>query len=237
MGREADAERTEASAAAIAKPVADWRAQRGLGRNQAPPTAGQQRNAPLVQERAGILAGMLLPALGEWPEAPAYEPERMLEYGVFTEVVIAMVLVGALLLIVAWCLPAAPGGFGRTLALVGLGLLAACLVVGVLLGVSRGLAGQRQHGQFYGSIFRVLVLTLALSIIVLGVVARPLQSGAGPQASPIARAGVTVPVPERGIHPPGRRGVAGAREVSAGLRRGRHSRGLKSALRSQSRPT
>jgi hypothetical protein len=48
---------------------------------------------------------------------------------------------------------------------------------------------------------------------------------------------VAVPVPERGIHPAGRRSVAGAGGVSAGLGRGRHSCGLKSAFRGKSRPT
>jgi hypothetical protein len=297
MGREADAQRTEASAASIGKPVNNWRAQRYLARNQNSQTAGQERNEQLLQERAGILASMLLPALGEWPEAQEYEPGRMLEYVVFTEFVIAAVLavlllamlvsqllalrwrvfrpaneppppmlmpdpgtririmilgvilplvlffvvtrylpwsghaysirvgmpklvaefgllvmalvtlpslmtmaqvkrrclalgvnvtrwharylswtcgfVGALLLIIAWGLPATPGDSVRTLALVGLGFMAASLVVAILLGVAQGLAGQRPYGQFYGSVFRTLVPMLALTIIVLGVIARP----------------------------------------------------------------
>jgi hypothetical protein len=107
LGREADAQRTEAIAAAMGKPVQDWRAQRDPARRRSPPTAAQQRNDQVLHDRAGILAAMLLPALGEWPEAKAYEPGRMLEYVVFTEVVLAATLVallGALVIcgILAW---------------------------------------------------------------------------------------------------------------------------------------
>jgi hypothetical protein len=80
---------------------------------------------------------------------------------------------GALLLIIAWCLPATPGDSVRTVALVGLGFMTACLVFGILLGLAQGLTGQRQHGKFYGSVFRTLVPMLALTIVVLGGLARP----------------------------------------------------------------
>ncbi len=297
LGRVADAERTEAEAAAIAKPVNDWRAQRDLVRKGTPPATTEQQNTRLLEERAGILASMLLPALGTWPEAQAYEPGRMTEYVVFTEVVVAAILVGllltllvsqllawrwrmfrpanepppprlmpdagtlvrililgvilplvvffvvtrclpwsgqaysvrvgapkllaefgllvmalvtlpilmtiaqvqrrcsalnmnvarwharhvswacslvgALVLLVAWCWPAAPGESIRNLAFVGLGFLAVALVVAVLLGIAQGMGGQRQHGAFYGSVFRTLVPVLALTIIVLGVITRP----------------------------------------------------------------
>jgi hypothetical protein len=81
---------------------------------------------------------------------------------------------GVLILIVAWFLPINPSGFAWTFAMVGLGFIAAALAVGILLGIGQGLAGQRQHGMFYGSVFATLVPTLALTIIVLGVITRPL---------------------------------------------------------------
>jgi uncharacterized membrane protein YhaH (DUF805 family) len=82
--------------------------------------------------------------------------------------------VGVLLLVIAWCLPAAAGDSVRTPAFVGLGCLATSLVVAILLGLAQGLGGERQYGRFYGSVFRTLVPMLALTIVVLGVVTRPL---------------------------------------------------------------
>ncbi len=298
LGREPDAQRTEASAAAIGKPVQEWRAQRALDGGKNPPSTAHQRNEQVLQERAGILASMLLPALGEWPDAKAYDPGRMLEYVVFTEVVLVAVLaalllatlvsgllalrwrvfrladeppsprlmpdprtmirilllgvilplvlfflvtrclpwsghaysirvgapklmaefgllvmawvtlpicltlahvrrrcaalgirvtrwharyvswpcgfVGILLLVIAWCFPATPSDSVRTLAFVGLGLLGLSLVTGAILGIAQGVGGQREHGRFYGSAFRTLVPMLALTIVVLGFVTRPL---------------------------------------------------------------
>jgi hypothetical protein len=81
---------------------------------------------------------------------------------------------GVLILIVAWFLPVGSGGFSWKFAMAGLGFLAASLAMGILLGIAQGLAGQRQHGRFYGSVFATLVPMLALTIIVLGVVTRPL---------------------------------------------------------------
>jgi hypothetical protein len=81
---------------------------------------------------------------------------------------------GVLILIVAWFLPIHSSGFARTFAMVGLGFIAAAFAVGILLGIGQGLAGQRQHGMFYGSLFATLIPMLALTIIVLGVVTRPL---------------------------------------------------------------
>jgi hypothetical protein len=81
--------------------------------------------------------------------------------------------VGGLLLLIAWFLPPTPGQAVKTLAMVGLGLIATALAVGILLGIGQGLGGQRQHGVFYGSVFRTLVPMLALTIIVLGVSTRP----------------------------------------------------------------
>ena len=97
IGREAEAERTAARAALIAKPVTDWREQKNLARKQETQTAEQRQDEQLLEERAGVLASMLLPALGQWPAAEEYAPGRMLEYVVFTEFVIAVIL-GALLL-------------------------------------------------------------------------------------------------------------------------------------------
>ena len=297
IGREAEAERAAARAALIAKPVTDWREQRDLARKPESQTAEQLEGEQLLQERAGVLASMLLPALGQWPAAEEYAPGRMLEYVVFTEFVIAVILgallltlftsyllalrwrvfrpageppppilmpdlvtvfrilllgvilplalffvvtryfpgsghdysvevglhklaaefgllavalgtlpilmtvaqvqrrcralgvpmarwqarylwwslcfVGTLLLLIVWFLPPTSGQVVKTLAMVGLGFLAAALAVGILLGIGQGLGGQRQHGVFYGSVFRTLVPMLALTIIVLGVSTRP----------------------------------------------------------------
>jgi hypothetical protein len=296
IDRPADAESTSTAAAAIAKPVNDWREQRRLAR-EAAPSNRQPRNEAVLQERAGVLASLLLPALGQWPEAQDYRAGRMLEYTVFTEFVIAVVLLslflamliggllawrwrlfrrpgeppppilipnaaetirimligvvlplalffvvtrcvpwsghsysmrvaghklmaefgllamalvalpilmilghvkrrceargmdvarwqarylsgafaclGALLLIIAWAFPAGPGDTARIVAIAGLGFLAGALVVSILLGVAQGLAGQRRHAQYYGAVFRTLVPMLALTMIVLSIMARP----------------------------------------------------------------
>lgn len=297
LGREAEAERVAARAAQIAKPVTDWREQKNLARKQESQTAGPLQDEQLLQERGGVLASLLLPALGKWPAAAEYAPGRMLEYVVFTEFVIAVILaallltlfisyllalrwrvfrptgeppppilmpdlvtlfrilllgvilplalffvvtralpwsgheysrsvgmhklaaefgllavalgtlpilmtvaqvqrrcralglpiarwqarylwwslgsIGALLLLVVWFLPPTSRPMVQTLAKVGLGFLAAALAVGILLGIGQGVGGQRQHGVFYGAVFRTLVPMLALTIIVLGVSTRP----------------------------------------------------------------
>jgi hypothetical protein len=81
--------------------------------------------------------------------------------------------VGALLLLIVWFLPPTSGPVARTLAMVGLGFMGTALAVGILLGIGQGLGGQRQHGLFYGAVFRTLVPVLALTVIVLGVSTRP----------------------------------------------------------------
>jgi hypothetical protein len=81
--------------------------------------------------------------------------------------------VGGLLLLVAWFLPPTSGQAAKTLATVGLGFMGVALTVGILLGIGQALGGQRQHGVFYGAVFRTLVPMLALTIIVLGVSTRP----------------------------------------------------------------
>jgi hypothetical protein len=92
MNRPADAERTATTAEVIAKPVNDWREQRK--------SADQSDGAALLQERGGVLASLLLPALGTWPEAREYEAGRMLEYTVFTEFLVAVVLLALFLVMV-----------------------------------------------------------------------------------------------------------------------------------------
>jgi hypothetical protein len=84
IDRVPDAERTATNAAAIAKPVNDWREQRR--------SPAQSDGETVLRERGGVLASVLLPALGKWPEAGEYEAGRMLEYTVFTEFLVAVVL-------------------------------------------------------------------------------------------------------------------------------------------------
>lgn len=94
LGRDADASRVETRAAAIARPVNDWRAAVEAARHPDSATPEQRRGQEALEQRAGNLASLLLPALGEWPAAEAYRPGRMVEYVVFTELVVAGVLVG-----------------------------------------------------------------------------------------------------------------------------------------------
>ncbi len=92
IGQEPEAERVAAYAALIAKPVSDWRERRAQTEKTKPPSAEQVANEKALVERAGVLAAMLLPALGTWPDVREYEAGRMLEYTVFTEVLVAAII-------------------------------------------------------------------------------------------------------------------------------------------------
>lgn len=106
IGKDAETEWTIVNAETISKPVSEWRERLAQTREEGPQDPEQQRNERIRQERAGVLVSMLLPALGQWPNALEYEPERMLEYTVVTEFLLSVVstvfLVGmAVCLIVA----------------------------------------------------------------------------------------------------------------------------------------
>jgi hypothetical protein len=107
IGLETEAEHAATNAAAIFKPVGDWRAQRKQDREPGGPNAPHRQGERILIERAGALAAVLLPALGQWPDAAVYEPERRLEYTVAAEVLMAIVSVLLLAamgvsLVVAW---------------------------------------------------------------------------------------------------------------------------------------
>ena len=90
LGREADAERTEWRSARISAPVDTWREQRQT-------SAGDSGDERILRERGGVLARVLMPALGTWPEPSAYDAGRRLEYTVTTESVVGLVTLAFLL--------------------------------------------------------------------------------------------------------------------------------------------
>ncbi len=74
LGRNTDAIRTASQAGAIAKPVSTWRERREEE------TEADQAGEKALRERGGVLVQLLMPALGIWPDEPAYDPSRRLEY-------------------------------------------------------------------------------------------------------------------------------------------------------------
>jgi len=94
MGREADAELAIRKAATVSGPVKEWRNQTRAGENN----ENKSRNDRILDEHAGILPKLLIPAIGRWPTAEEYKPERMLEYTVFTEFLVFIV---SILLLIA----------------------------------------------------------------------------------------------------------------------------------------
>ena len=114
MGCEAEALRAERRGAALGKPV------RTLRSNRKKHTEIDEKRDELVKARGGLLASLLLPALGGSvapPSADDYRAGRMLEYTVFTQVIMSLAgllilvaMFGCLLVAVRWRLK--PGGGG-----------------------------------------------------------------------------------------------------------------------------
>ena len=95
MGREDEADLAATRAAALAKPVADWR----QDREKADGSDGET----IARKRGGVLVRLLLPALGTWPDESEYAPSRTVEYAAATEGLLA-VLCLALLAVMLLCL-------------------------------------------------------------------------------------------------------------------------------------
>jgi hypothetical protein len=105
IGRDEEAEKARVSAAAVAEPVMAWREHQRQSRDKETQTAEQVAQARSLLYRGSVLASMLLPALGEWPdmESESYRPGRMLEYTVATEMGLSGVcLVFVALMVVGW---------------------------------------------------------------------------------------------------------------------------------------
>ena len=103
IGKDAEAVRTIVNAETLSGPVSEWRNRRTQAREEGPKPQEQQRNEQILQERAGVLVAMMLPALGQWPNAQEYEAERMLEYTVVTEFLLS-VLAAVFLVAMGVCL-------------------------------------------------------------------------------------------------------------------------------------
>ncbi|MCK5802570.1 MAG: hypothetical protein KAI66_07040, partial [Lentisphaeria bacterium] len=114
MGCEAEALRAERRGAALGKPGTTLRSNR---KNH---TESDEKRNELVKARAGVLASLLLPALGDGVkqlDVDDYRAGRMLEYTVFTQVIMSLAgllilvaMFGCLLVAVRWRLK--PGGGG-----------------------------------------------------------------------------------------------------------------------------
>ena len=92
-GKPEQAEIARQNAERLGKPVRDWREKMQNGKKSPAYQAQEQR----LKKSGGILAGMLLPALGEFPPEKDFEYGRLVEYVMVEKVVLALL---ALLLLV-----------------------------------------------------------------------------------------------------------------------------------------
>lgn len=127
LGDKAAAERLRAESALLAAPVRQWKER------------VKQSNGTTLRKQGSILAGMLLPALGESPTPDQLKPARMVEY-VVAEGIVLIILSFVLLIVMIVAALAAiyyrwmrPGRTASLLLLPEIGELARLLVVSVFL--------------------------------------------------------------------------------------------------------
>ena len=89
VGDSARADRAHQEATALAEPVRAWK-----DRRKAAESAEREQ---AMKDGGGVLAGLLLPALGEYPTDAELAPSRYVEYAIATGLVISLLSVGLLL--------------------------------------------------------------------------------------------------------------------------------------------
>jgi hypothetical protein len=177
LGDSAAAERARKEAGRLAAPVKQWRERRQAMEKSA---KADQYMAKLHQE-GGILAGLLLPALGEYPTADELAPSRQLEYVIVEGaalIILSSILVGLMLL----CGLASVyysrfrgGGHYSLLLLPGPGETARLLAWGVLLplavfyAVTRGLPWSGRNMSLLYGLPTLTAQALALLFAMLGI--------------------------------------------------------------------
>jgi hypothetical protein len=146
LGDAVRAARTREEAAALAAPVKAWKERRKAAES------GDRRDA--TQSRGGILAKLLLPALGESPTADELAPSRQVEYALAAGVAIAFleaVMLLVMLVFLADGLIRRVRGSAGILLLPEWGTTARLLLVGVLLPLAAWVAVSRCPALSYAA--------------------------------------------------------------------------------------
>lgn len=79
---------------------------------------------------------------------------------------------GAATLALIWLCPATEHEVVKVVAWIAAGVIGLSFVIGALLTLAQGFAGQKCHGRFYGTTCRTMIPVLALVVMVLGLAAR-----------------------------------------------------------------
>lgn len=101
IGMDARANRVEEYAASLTQPVKEWRS--GVKGETPEALARKTEGEKILERHGGMLASLLMPAIGEWPEAEQYAPSRILEYTMITEALM-MLMTAGLFIAMAICL-------------------------------------------------------------------------------------------------------------------------------------
>ena len=91
----------------------------------------------------------------------------------FARRLLPVLIIESILFALVWLIPATPSPLPERIARIMATITAGTLAIGALIAFIQGIAGRKEYGLFYGTVFRSMIPLLAGALIVLSLISRP----------------------------------------------------------------